>query len=110
MIGKKILEENNVPLHEVKTILSERNKDGELSYEQQAAFDYSKKFAKITPAKGEKLMKDLQAIEGLSEDLLTKIIDLVPADLESVQLILYKSELGDDTAKQILEITSKYAK
>jgi len=51
MIGKKIIVQSNVPLHEVKTILSERNKDGELSYEQQAAFDYSKKFAKITPAK-----------------------------------------------------------
>jgi len=110
MIGKKIIEQSNVPLHEVKTILSERNKDGELNYEQQAAFDYSKKFAKITPAKGEKLSKDLQDIEGLTEDLKTKIIDLVPADLESVQLILYKSELSDDTAKQILEITSKYVK
>ncbi|HDY72654.1 MAG TPA: DNA-directed RNA polymerase subunit F [bacterium] len=110
MIGKKIIVENNVPLHEVKTILSERNKDGELSYEQQAAFDYSKKFAKITPAKGEKLLKGLQSIEGLTEDLITKITDLVPADLESVQLILYKSELGDDIAKQILEVTSKYAK
>ena len=110
MIGKKIIEQNNVPLHEVKAILSERNKDGELSYEQQAAFDYSKKFAKITPAKGEKIVKDLKAIEGLNEDLITKLTDIVPADIESVQLILYKSELSDDVAKQVLEITSKYAK
>lgn len=110
MIGKKIITQNNVPLYEVKAILGERNKDGELSYEQQAAFDYSKKFAKITPAKGEKILKDLQAVEGLNEDLITKLTDLVPADLESVQLILYKSELSDDVAKQVLEITAKYAK
>ena len=111
MIGKKLISSKNAPLYEVKEILSDRNKEGELTYEQTQAFDYSKKFSKITPAKGEKLREELQAIEGLDEDFVTKAIDVLPTDVNTARLILYKgTNVSDDTLKQVVEAVSKYAK
>jgi len=110
MIGKKVISVKNVPLFEVKEVLGERNKEGELNYEQQHAFDYSKKFAKLTPAKGAKMLKELQAIEGLDEDFIIKVIDVLPQDIDIARLILYKGNLSDDTLKQVVDISSKYAK
>ncbi|VVB99464.1 Uncharacterised protein [uncultured archaeon] len=112
MIGKKHISAKNAPLYEVKEILSERNKEGDLTYEQQQAFDYSKKFSKITPAKGEKLREDLQSIDGLDDDLITKAVDILPADLNTAKLILYKGgpQVSDETLKQVVETVSKYTK
>ncbi len=110
MIGKKLLSAQNAPLFEVKELLSERHKEGELTYEQQAALDYSKKFSKVTPAKGEKLLKELRELD-LDEDFITKAIDILPSDAETAKLIPYKgSGITDDKIKQVVEITSKYAK
>lgn len=111
MIGKRVVLTENVPLFAVKETLAERNKEGELTYEQQQAFDYSKKFAKIAPSKGEKLLKELQAVEGLDADFIAKTVDILPQDIEVARLIPYKgSNIGDDKLKQVVELVSKYAK
>ncbi len=112
MIGKRQVSARDVPLFEVKEILAERNKEGDLTYEQQQAFDYAKKFAKVTPAKGGKLLSELQAIDGLDDDFITKAIDVLPADLNTAKLILYKggAVVSDETLKQVVDIVSKYAK
>ena len=112
MIGKKMISAKNVPLFQVKEILAERHKEGELTYEQQQAFDYSKKFSKLTPAKGEKLLSELQSIDGLDDDFITKAIDIMPADLNTAKLLLYKggASVSDETLKQVVEVVSKYAK
>ncbi len=111
MIGKQVISRENVPLYAVNEVLAERSKDGELNYEQQQAFEYSKKFSKITPAKGEKLLKELREIEGLSEDFITKAVDILPLDVNAARLISGK-DMGIDNAKleQVVAATSKYAK
>ena len=110
MIGKKIVSTRNVTLVDVKETLTERNKEGELRYEQQQAFDYSKKFAKLTPAKAEKLLKELKEIEGLDEDFITKTVDILPQTIEVARLISAKGTVSDDKLKQIVELAIKYAK
>ncbi len=112
MIGKKQVSMKDVPLFEVKELLSERNKEGELTYEQQQAFEYAKKFSKVTPSKGEKLLSELQAIDGLDDDFITKAIDILPADINTAKLILYKggAVVSDETLKQVVDIALKYAK
>ena len=111
MIGKKLISSVNAPLYEVKEILSERNKEGELTYEQTQAFDYSKKFSKVTPAKGEKLKDELKKIDGIDEDFVTKAVDIMPADLETARLIPYKGvAVSEDSLKKVVETVSKYAK
>ena len=111
MIGKKMLMQKNAPLFEVKEILSERLKLGELRYEQVQALDYSKKFSKLSPAKAEKMKEELAAIEGLDEDFISKALDILPTDIEVAKLVSYKpGAVSDDTLKQVVEIAAKYSK
>lgn len=111
MIGKKVISSQNANLSEVKEILSERQKQGDLTYEQQQAFDYSKKFSKLAHSKAEKLAEELKQIEGLDEDFITKALDVLPTDLDTAKLVSYKSgTVTEDKLKQVVELASKYAK
>ena len=108
MIGEKILEQRPASLKEVEGLLVERKKEKELTYEQDLTLKYAKKFSKLTDAKYKKLVKDLSSVEGLTDDLIVKIIDLVPADKHILNLLFEKHDVSDDITKQILEILSKY--
>jgi DNA-directed RNA polymerase subunit F len=113
MIGKENLGQKPVTLVTVKEILKERNADAdtELSYEQKTAFDYSKKFAKLTKAKHEKILAELKAIEGLEEDFAVKLIDVMPEDFEVVKVLAHKSsKASEDDLKQAFEVVKKYLK
>jgi DNA-directed RNA polymerase subunit F len=111
MIGKKLESVEQVPVFQVKEILKERSSLGELTYEQNLAYEYSKKFSKVTKAKGEKLLKELTAVEELDKKLVIKIVDILPADKDDLQLLLPKGTSIDDAkAEEILEIVSKYIK
>lgn len=108
MIGEKILEQRPASLKEVEELLAERKKEKELTYEQDLTLKYAKKFSKLTTAKYKKIVKDLSSVEGLTDDLIVKIIDIVPADKNILDLLFEKHSVSDETKKQILEITSKY--
>ena len=111
MIGKKLITQRNAPLFEVKEILTERSKEGELRYEQTHALEYSKKFAKITPSKAEKMREELSKIEGLDDDFISKALDILPTDIETAKLLSYKAgAVSEDALKQTVEIATKYAK
>ena len=111
MMGKSVSSKREIPLYEAKEILKERATAGELTYEQNITSDYSKKFAKATKAKSEKLLKALNAIEGMTEKLAVKIVDILPADEEKLKMLLPK-EPGLDEAKlkEILELVKKNSK
>jgi DNA-directed RNA polymerase subunit F len=111
MIGRKINSKEPMALFELKEVLTERNKEGELTFEQQSAFDYSKKFTPLTKVKSEKLLSELKKIEGISDELIIKIVDLVPNDKDELQLILPKgTSLNDSQTEKILQLVQKTAK
>ncbi|MBN2127779.1 MAG: DNA-directed RNA polymerase subunit F [Candidatus Diapherotrites archaeon] len=111
MIGRKINSKQPIALFELKELLTERSAEGELTFEQQTAFDYAKKFTVLTKAKSEKLVTELKKIEGLSDDLIVKIVDLVPETKEELNLILSKgNDLTDSQTEAILQLIQKYAK
>ncbi len=111
MIGRKINSKEPIALFELKELLSERSKEGELTFEQQAALDYSKKFSPLTKSKSEKLLNELKKIDGVSLDLIVKIVDLLPQTDEELQLILSKgTSLNEFQSKNILQLTQKYKK
>lgn len=108
MIGEKIIEQRPASLKEVEELLIERKKEKELTYEQDLTLKYAKKFSKLTDAKYKKIVKDLNSIEGLTDDLIVKIIDIVPADKNILDLLLEKHTVSDEIRKQLLEVISKY--
>jgi|SRR3989344_560132 len=112
MIGKKINSVENLPLYDVKDMLKERlaekGKDDKISYELESANEYVKKFAKITSAKGKKLLAEIKKIEGVPEELAIKITDMLPENDAEFQLLIPKNiSLDDQTKSQILELIKK---
>jgi len=112
MIGKKINNVENLPIYEVKDILKERLKDktkeDKISYELESTNEYVKKFAKITPAKGKKLLSELKKIEGVPEELAIKITDMLPDnDAELLLLIPRNINIDEATKTQILDLVKK---
>lgn len=108
MIGKKVVETDPVTIVEVKTMLEERSKSYELTYEQNLALDHVTKFSKIEEETALKLVEELQEIVKKSQA--TKIADLMPVDLADLRLIFAK-ERGShkkEDLEQILEIVDKY--
>lgn len=100
---------DDLTLTEIKKILTEKAKDKELNYEQKMALEHSKQFAKITPAKVEKLKKELMDLE-LSGEIAVKLIDILPNATE-LDLIAEKNKsINEENKEKILEIISKYKK
>jgi DNA-directed RNA polymerase subunit F len=109
MIGKEIIDKKPVSLVKIKEILKERNKEGELTYEQKTTYDYVKKFAKLTAAKQKKLLADLQSIEGIEEAFALKISDVLPDNLEVLKLMAHKnSKASEDDLKKAFDVVKKY--
>lgn len=100
---------DDLSLAEIKKILTEKGKNKELNYEQKMALEHAKQFAKLTPAKAEKLKKELQDIE-LPNEVATKIVDILPNTVE-LDLIAEKNKaITDDNKEKILTLVSKYKK
>ena len=111
MIGKKTNAVRQAPLYEVREMLKERSSDSDLNYEQNLAYEYSKKYSKLTPAKGEKMLAELKEIEGMTDSFSTNLMDIMPADLDIVKLLLPKgSAITEDQLKKIVSISEKYSK
>ena len=111
MIGKKINSVKQVPIYEVREVLKERSADSDLNYEQNLAYEYSKKYSKLAPAKGEKMLEELKEIEGMTDSFAISVMDIMPADLDIAKLLLPKgSAFTEDQLKKIISMSEKYSK
>ena len=105
MIGKRLISQRPVTLAFVRETLKERAGEGELTYEQNLTSEYVKKNAKLSLTKAGKLLEELLKVEGVTEELAVKIVDLLPSDLESLHLVLQKDfKLNEDSLKHVLEL------
>lgn len=87
MIGKNVDSEELTSLSEVKEVLEQRKKDGELTYEQQLAYEHAKKFASGERSKEEKFKKALVEA-GASPKSAIKIMDIMPKNAMTIRQIL----------------------
>ncbi len=108
MIGKKILEDKGVTLPEVRYILMNRKKLGELTYEQNVTYDYVLKFGKTSLKDMEKALKELTD-EGIDQRVAVKIVNVKPATPEEVKLIFerVRFDVKEDQIKKILSVVKK---
>src|SRR3989344_674517 len=105
MIGKKMISMRQIPLYEVKEILEQRQEKSELGYEQKLTHDYVKKFAKVSKAKGDK------AIGDMDDALAIKIIDSMPGSIDVLRLLIPKgSKITEEQQQNILKIVGTYSK
>lgn len=113
MIGKKLISIKPVSLAAVKDVLKQRSESSEPTYEQNLTSDYVKKFAKLPLAKAVKLLEELKGIEALrdSEEVVVKIVDILPEDLDRLRLILPKGfKAKDEELQKIIETVKSFQK
>jgi len=111
MIGEKILDKRPINLTEVKQLLAERKKEKDLSYEQDITLKYAKKFSKLSLANAKKLELELKQVEGLSQEVIVKLIDVLPMKKEKLQLLIPKETvLNEASLQKVLALCNKYRK
>ncbi|MDD2678853.1 MAG: hypothetical protein PHT91_03210 [Candidatus Nanoarchaeia archaeon] len=101
----KILDEEYVTKAEIKKILSER-KDVEL--EQKLAKEHAGNYKKVRIDKALKMKKELRDLGNpkLKDDLIVKIIDILPASLDELKLVLQMSLIPftDEEIEKVFEL------
>jgi DNA-directed RNA polymerase subunit F len=112
MIGKKVINQEPVPLAEVKELIAKKKKAGELSYEQNLTLEYCKKFSKLSIKDGATLIEELVQLDKLSKENAIELADLLPKTSDEVKLVFAKEHfvLSDEDVTSILDILSKYRK
>lgn len=105
----KIISEREITDAEAKEILEEREKQGELKYEQKIALALLRKFVKVDVEKIKKLVEELRQIERLREKQIVAIANFLPEDKDELRAILHKeyTAFTQEEIEKILEIVKK---
>ena len=105
MIGKESKEERLVHLAEVKEIVEKREKEREMTYEQQLAYEHAKKHASMSKEKADKLRSALVAL-GITERTAVKIVDVAPKNILTLKQILTSEQkaMAEDELQKILAL------
>ncbi|MEM5836407.1 MAG: RNA polymerase Rpb4 family protein [Candidatus Aenigmatarchaeota archaeon] len=105
-----VISEKEIPDVEAKEILENREKEGELKYEQKITLALLRKFVKVEPEKIRKLIEELRSIERLREKQIVTIANFLPEDKDDLRAILHKeySAFTQEEIEKILEIVKKF--
>ena len=102
----ELLKERAVSAPEALKIMEKRQKDGELSYEQQNTLTHLEKIAKIPAKEGDALEKVLSGLDvKLSDKQLAMLITLLPKNADEIRQILAqeKTDATDEQVKAVLD-------
>ena len=108
----EITSEDDVDLHAAKKIMEDRQKSGELVYDQKICLEYLEKVSK-TGSKGvEDLQKELTKISILKPRYVTLIMNILPNTEGEVETLFSKerTNLKKEEIKQIVDTVKKFKK
>ena len=99
------ISEKALTLQEVRKILEQRNKEGDLTVEQKITLNYVKEFGKGKVESVLKLVEKLKEM-GVDEETSVALVNARPKTPELVKLFFEKSrfDLTDDKVKEIIEL------
>ena len=91
---------------DAKKILSDKEKNKELVYEQKNALDHLRKFCKLPETKSKKIIEELSAIECLKERHVVGIINFLPENSDELRTLFSNDRivLSEDDSKKIVKI------
>ncbi len=94
-----------VTVEYAEEVLSKREKEGELGYEQAQALEHAKKFNKEQGKKMEKNIETLTKHEKITKEIAIKVLDIAPENPATLKTILAKDriEISDEEAESILK-------
>lgn len=90
--------------------LAEANKLMKPTEEPKPVHLYFKEFANLSESKAKECMEEIRALNNpkVNEEILVKLADFLPEDMEDLNKIFNEASLSEDEAKAILDIVSKY--
>jgi DNA-directed RNA polymerase subunit F len=110
-IEYETIKEDVISLVKAKDILS---KAEEPNYDQKLALEHAKKFGKMKTPEVNKLIEELKKLDmrKLKDAQIVKIIDLLPADIDDLKIILQHAEVPfkDEELQPILDVLKKNTK
>lgn len=113
MTGKKKLDSRMASMPEVLSILEDRQKSGELGYEQQLVLEHATKFVKLKESDAKKMAKELGDL-GLDDKLALKVIEIMPTEPNLMRLILAmdknRQPADDEAVGKMLGVVKSYSK
>lgn len=101
----KLINEEYVTKAEIKKILSERK---DLELEQKLTKEHTGNYKKLKADKALKLKDDLKNLNNikLQDDLIVKIIDILPASIDELKVVLQMSLIpfSDEEIEKVFEV------
>ncbi|MFW9918673.1 MAG: RNA polymerase Rpb4 family protein [Candidatus Thorarchaeota archaeon] len=105
---KEIVSEEEVPLPQVKKLLTKRGKEGELSFQQSITLEHASTFSRMPPAESTKLVDRLMKGYDLTRFQAVQVVNIAPVNVEELKTVL-DAKSTDLTEEQLTEITEMIA-
>lgn len=106
---REIVAEEEVTLAQVKKILTQRKKEGELSFQQSITLEHASTFAKMAPAVAGKLVERLIRNYEIPRMLAVQVVNIAPTTIEELKVILdqHHPSLTEEQLNEIVELVIK---
>ena len=106
---KEIIKEEEVPIPRVKKLLSQRSKEGELSFQQTITLEHASTFSRMAPAQADKLVERLIKNYNVSRTQAVQVANIAPTTPEEMRSILdaRSTDLTDEQVQEIVDIVTK---
>lgn len=106
---KEIISEEEIALPQVKKILAQRAKEGELSFQQSITLEHATSFSRMAPAVSAKLVEKLMTSYSISRSQAVQIVNISPTTVEELKSI-FDTRLTSLTDEKLIEIVDLMVK
>ena len=106
---KEIISEEEVTLPQVKKLLAQRGKEGELSFQQSITLEHASSFSRMAPAVSVKVVDKIIKSYDLNRSQAVQIVNIAPTTIEELKSIL-SSRATSLTDEQFIEIVDLIVK
>ena len=100
---KEIINEEEVTLPQVKKLLAQRSKEGELSFQQAITLEHAGSFSRMAPAVATKLVERLLKTFNINRAQAVQIVNIAPITTEELKSILDTKSINL-TDEQMIEL------
>jgi DNA-directed RNA polymerase subunit F len=100
---KEIISEEEITVPQVKKILSQRTKEGELSFQQSITLEHATLFSKMAPAVSIKVVEKLISSYGISRAQAVQIVNIAPTTIEELKSV-FDTKMINLTDEKLIEI------
>ena len=106
---KEIINEEEVTLPQVKKLLGQRSKEGELSFQQSITLEHASSFSRMAPAVATKLVERLLKSFDINRAQAVQIVNIAPITVEELKSILdtRATSLTDEKLIEIVDLVVK---